>query len=82
MSSEKEWPVSATPDKSVTCKDCSTAFVFTGREPKLTRTSRALRTVRTAPASCVPYEIEGTGQLAARRHARYVRGTRTSLGRT
>ena len=34
----KEWPVSATPDKSVTCKDCSTAFVFTGRESELTRT--------------------------------------------
>ena len=33
----KEWPVSATPDKSVNCKDCSTAFVFTGRESELTR---------------------------------------------
>ena len=31
-SSAKDWPVSATPDKSVTCKDCSTAFTFTGRE--------------------------------------------------
>ena len=31
-SNANDWPVSETPDKSVTCKDCSTDFTFTGRE--------------------------------------------------
>ena len=55
----KEWPVSATPDKSVNCKDCSTAFVFTGRESELTRAvpgyahqPPAFRTNRRHRAAC------------------------------
>ena len=46
---------------------------------KLTRTSRSLRTIRVS-ASCVPWYRRRRAAYP-RRHALYVRGTRTSLGR-
>ena len=50
------------------------------RPPKLTHTSRSLRTVG-VPASCVPYVPKARGSLLPGRHALYARRTRTSLGR-
>ena len=48
-----------------------------------TRTSQALRTVRTSYAYRLlrTARTEGAGQLGSRRHALYVRRTCTSLGR-